>query len=100
MSITLNEIAIQRLLESPEGPVGQDLQRRAEIVTSAAARNAARIVPQAGAFVGYEIHSDGQGLVATVGADGSGRIALYLASKAIREREGGWLTSALDFVDL
>lgn len=100
MSITLNEIAIQRLLESPEGPVGRDLRRRAEVVASAASRNAARIVPQAGAYVGYDIRSDSQGLVATVGTDGSGRIALYLESKAIREREGGWLTSALEFVDL
>lgn len=99
MNVNLNETALSFLLESPAGPVGRDLERRAIAATDAARINAQQIMWRTSvpidAIVGYAVTTDAQGLVATIGVIGQGKISRYLAAKAERESIGGWLVRAL-----
>jgi hypothetical protein len=103
MSVVFNEPALQRLLHSEAGPVGQEVQQRAERVFALAQQNTRTIIWRspldAGSFVGLNISSQQEGVVAEIGlkAAEAGRIAHYLAEKEAREGgEGrGWLVRAL-----
>jgi hypothetical protein len=99
MSVILNEAGLRFFLESEGGPVGGDLQRRAENVTALATQNAE------GQIIGietgdlhsgirFEIGHDTEGLFAIVKTDARHRGFAY---PAWWDRFGGrpWLTSAL-----
>lgn len=98
MTVVLNEAAIQRLLQSPHGPVGDDLIRRAQNVTALATTNAE------GAVIGidtgdlhsgiqYQLLQDADGLEAVIKTDAQHRGFFY---PAFHDQNGRpWLTSAL-----
>lgn len=89
MSVTLNEAALRYMLEDPTGPVGLDLQHRAEAVTDIARENAQNIIKQLPATaVDYQIVNQNDGLAAIIGitrGEVSSRWSDYLAQKEIRE---------------
>jgi len=98
VTVQLNEPALHFFLEEERGPVGRDLQRRAENVTTLAEVNAS------GSIIGirsgdlhsgirFQIGNDGEGLFATVGTDATHRGFAY---PAFHDRHGRpWLTEAL-----
>lgn len=95
MSITLNEAALRFLLEDPAGPVGLDLQRRSESVTTLVRQNAQKIIKTLPPdLVDYEIQSSDDGLRSVIGIKGAGRWSEYLAAK--EGREGVIFAPALD----
>lgn len=86
-SLVFDPAALDFLLENPEGPVGQDLRRRAENITRLAQQQAGEIIHRGvfgASIVGYEIRSGENGLEALIGCD-AGRIGEYLALKDVRE---------------
>lgn len=91
MSVTLNTAALDFLLRNPAGPVGRDLERRAEKVTAIYRTNVRNIMPQFSEdSVGYEIMVGDDGLLAIIGIRGgsdSDRWARYLAQKVEKEPE-------------
>lgn len=93
--VKINEQALAALLHSREGPVGQLVERRAQEITAAALRNAAVIMhrqPSVVSAIDYRMVS---GTEAVVGIRNDGRISEYLAAKAVREGEQGWLRRAV-----
>ena len=91
----INEQALAALLHSREGPVGQLVERRAQEITAAAQRNAAVIMhrqPSVVSAINYQMVS---GTEAVVGIRDEGPISEYLAAKAAREGEQGWLHRAV-----
>ena len=104
MAVILNETVLRALLETREGPVGRDLERRAVNVTAAARLNAqgilARMTPaQAEQAIEYRIGNDAEGLFATIGVDpDQGSFSDYLARK--EQREHVWLEPALEAAKL
>lgn len=98
MAVLLNEAALQRLLESEGGPVGDDLRRRAEQVATFATDNASGEVIgiQSGDLhsgIRYEIREGAVGLEAVVRTDAEHRGFFY---PAFHDQNGRpWLTSAL-----
>lgn len=86
MSLVFNEAALHFLLENPAGPVGQDLRRRAEVITDLVRANATKVLemlpPET---IQYEITSGDDGLQAVIGVEGVGRWSTYLAAKEQRE---------------
>jgi hypothetical protein len=96
--IRLNEAALQRFLDSPAGPVGQDLQRRAERVTAEATANASGdiIGIESGALhsgINFRIENDSEGLRAVIGTPANKDGFSYPAYHDRHERP--WLTEAL-----
>ena len=90
----INEAALVALLESHEGPVGRLVEQKAQEVTAAAQRNAATIMhryPEVVSAIDYEQH----GTEAVVGIRDEGSISEYLAAKAAREGDQGWLRRAV-----
>lgn len=87
MSVILNEVALVALLESPTGPVGDDLRERAEKVQAAYQTRVNIIIenPTIRPTVEYEIETDAQGLYAVVGLPDQGKVAEYLDVKIARE---------------
>ena len=101
--ILLNEVGLRQLLESPLGPVGRDLTRRAEQVTRLATDNASGSVIgiKSGALhsgIHFEIHEEATGLVATIGTPAMsswrGRPFSYPAYHD-QSQNRPWLTKAL-----
>jgi hypothetical protein len=101
--IRLNEIGLRQLLESPLGPVGRDLTRRAEQVTQLATENASGPVigiESAALHSGihFEIHEDARGLFATIATPAMsswrGQPFSYPAYHDQRQNRP-WLTKAL-----
>jgi hypothetical protein len=87
VSVILNEAALTFLLESPAGPVGQDLRRRSENVTRLVRENAQRIIEELDTdLIGFSIDVRDEGLVSVVGMTSGGRIDDYLAAKEQREQ--------------
>jgi len=85
-SLVFNEAALKFLLESPAGPVGLDLRRRAERITDLVRANATKILEQMPPeTVQFDIVSDDDGLAAIIGVEGTGRWSSYLAAKERRE---------------
>jgi hypothetical protein len=97
--ITLNEGALQRLLQSDTGPVGRDLARRAQNVTAQATANASGEIlgirtGRLHSQIRYRIESDAQGLRAIIGSDA--KSASGFSYPAFQDQNGRpWLTSAL-----
>ena len=86
MSLVFNEAALNFLLENPAGPVGLDLRRRAENITSLVRDNATKIIEEMDpGLIQYEIRSGEDGLEAVIGVEGVGRMSTYLAAKERRE---------------
>jgi hypothetical protein len=91
----INQPALEKLLASREGPVGQLVERKGQDVTVVARRNAASIMhryPSAAEAIDYRMVS---GTEAVVGIRDEGPISKYLAAKAVREGEQGWLLRAV-----
>lgn len=98
MAVLLNEAGLKLLLESEQGPVGQDLRRRAEQVAALASDNAS------GEIIGirsgdlhseirYELRESGEGLEAVVLTDAEHGGFFY---PAFHDQNGRpWLTAAL-----
>lgn len=86
MSVTLNEAALNFLLDNPAGPVGIDLRRRAENITRLVRANATKILEEMPpSLVDFEVVSGDDGLAAIIGVQGTGRWSSYLAAKEQRE---------------
>lgn len=86
MSLVFNEAALNYLLNDPEGPVGQDLQRRSENITALVKENATKILEQMNPdIVQFTISSGDDGLQSVIGVEGTGRWSSYLAAKEKRE---------------
>lgn len=86
MSVILNEAAIRRLLESPAGPVGRDVQRRADAMLSVYKARARQIFENRSGIQGDERVEMrvGDDLEITIGFL-DGRVEQYLAPKIERE---------------
>lgn len=85
-AVTLNQAALNFLLENPAGPVGQDLRRRAENVTVLLRDGATTILEAMPPdLIQYQIRSGDAGLEAVVGVVGGGRWSDYLVAKEARE---------------
>ena len=110
MSFKLNEPAIARLLDSPAGPVGLEIARRAELTTQHASENATGQV--IGILSGrllsglrFEVQGTPEGVRAIVSTDAvaynsDGTTRLYhgapFSYPAFHDRNGRpWLTAAL-----
>lgn len=86
MSVIFNEAALTFLLESPDGPVGRELQRVSENVTALVRENATKIIEQMDPnIVQFTISSGDNGLQSVIGVEGTGRWSSYLAAKEERE---------------
>jgi hypothetical protein len=97
VTVVLNEANLRLLLDTAQGPVGRDLQRRAIIVEQFATEEARRILHRGFANVDALVESEIQEnpLQAVIGAVGPGKLGDYLQQKAIRERSHSWIERAL-----
>ena len=91
---TFNEAALARLLQSPDGPVGREVARRAEEIVTAARSNARIILHRlpddtfadVAAAIDFEMSRTGDGeIAATIGIRDEGSISRYLSDKEARE---------------
>jgi hypothetical protein len=95
MNVTLSELGLVALLESEQGPVGQDLQRRAERVRQLAQERVRLIMIRSTVDVAQDVDFRIEaGPQAVLGIRDSGRISRYLAEKETRELEA-WLKPSL-----
>jgi hypothetical protein len=96
MTVTLNEVALLALLESQEGPVGQEIQRRAELVAEAMRKDVSGYYPGIG--VEDDVGVEMEGSTATVGLrnDPSGRHFTLGESKAERYARTGRFENTLN----
>ena len=90
MSLVFNEAALNFLLESPDGPVGRELERISINVTQLVRDNATKILKGNASVPGriqFEISNNDDGLQSVIGitSGGSNRWAEYLAAKERRE---------------
>ena len=86
MAVVWNEAALLALLESPDGPVGRELDRVSQNVTSLVRDNATKIIEEMNPdIVQYVISSGDNGLQSVIGVEGTGRWSSYLAAKEKRE---------------
>lgn len=74
MTVTVNEAALARLLNSQTGPVGREVARRAELTSGRASENAAGEVIgiESGRLqtgIRYEVQGTPEGVRAVVGSD-------------------------------
>lgn len=69
MTVRLYPDAVQRLLEDEDGPVGQDLLRRAVRVEGAAKRACPVDTGRLRSSITHDLERDAKGLVAFVGTD-------------------------------
>jgi hypothetical protein len=91
----INEQALYRLLESPDGPVGQLVERKAAEITQTARQNAAAIMHRQPSVVSAIDYTMTAGTEAVIGIRNEGPISEYLAEKAVREGQAGWLLRAV-----
>lgn len=94
MTVQLNEAALQALLGSREGPLGQFVERQAQQVVDNAKTNARIIMhrfPPAAEAIDVAITED---LRAIIGIKDEGSMSRYLAAKAAKPGET-WFISAL-----
>ena len=86
MSVTLFEPAIERFLTSPQGPVGRDVQRRADRMLEVYKSRARQIFENKSGISGDErvVMAQGPDLGFEIGFL-DGRIEEYLAPKIARE---------------
>ena len=93
MSLVVNEAALNFLLQEENGPVGIDLRRRAENISTIYEQNVARYLPafvEQGGSIDYEISVQDDGLQAIIGINpghGSDRFAENVAKKILKEPE-------------
>jgi hypothetical protein len=97
VTVVLNEANLRLLLDTVEGPVGRDLQRRATLVEQFATEQARIILHRGFVNVDALVESEVQQnpLQAVVGAVGPQKLGVYLQDKAIRERGHSWVEKAL-----
>ncbi len=91
----INQPALEALLFSREGPVGRLVEETAQEIAERARANARVIMhrqPSVVSAIDYEMVS---GTEARVGIRDEGPISRYLAAKAVREAEQGWLRRAV-----
>jgi hypothetical protein len=93
--VKINEQALATLLHSREGPVGRLVEQRAQEITAAARHNAAVIMHRQPHVVSAIDYAMTTGTEAAVGIRDEGPISEYLATKAVREAEHGWLHRAV-----
>jgi len=96
MTVTLNEPALHRLLDARDGPVGRDLQQRADGVVNRAQVRVAIIMARSPVRVENDVGLviEENPLRAVIGIRETGSITRYLARK--EQREGGaWLVPSL-----
>jgi hypothetical protein len=91
----INEQALRALLDSREGPAGRLVEQKAQEVTAVARRNAAVIMHRNPGVVSATDYAMTSGTEARVGIRNEGRISEYLAAKAVREGQQGWLRRAV-----
>lgn len=97
MTVTLNQVALEALLDSEDGPVGQEVQHRAEQVVAQAQENIRIIMADSfidpSSAVGFVM----EGSTARIGIRDEGRVTRYLDAKAAREVDvpGDWMRRAL-----
>lgn len=89
MSVTLNEPALKVLLENPVGPVGRDIQRRAEAMLHAYRE---RIQDITEGSISFPVTQDVEKVTredgaVEIGIFDNGSVARYLAEKMPREPE-------------
>jgi hypothetical protein len=87
MSVILDEAALDFVLESPDGPIGRDLERRSENIVREVRADARQIIHTGfdpTQIIGYEIVSGQDGLESRIGVS-DGRIGEYLVEKDARE---------------
>jgi hypothetical protein len=96
VSLTFNEAALNNLLESPDGPLGQKLRFVSETIEANYQAVVAKIWENQSALarpgVGFHISSGDFGLQSEIGIDGFGRVADYMAAKFQRE---DWVVPAI-----
>lgn len=101
MTTRINEQALRRLLEGPA--VARAVERSAAEIRDAARQEARRIMhrmPEADwQAVAGAIDYRMTGVEARIGLRPEGKIAEYLARKAVREGEQGWLKKAVREVE-
>lgn len=96
MSLVFNEAALQNLLESPDGPLGQKLRFVSEQIEGNYQAVVSKIwenqTPLARPSVSFDITQGDFGLQSEIGIDGHGRVADYMAAKFHRE---DWVVPAI-----
>lgn len=96
MSVILNEAALKRLLDTEEGPVGQFVQRKAEVLVEAAQNNVRDYFASAPVLtVDQDVGLSMDGSTATIGIRDAGSKARRLA-RAQGEGKVNWLLKALE----
>ena len=83
--VTLNETALRLLLDSKLGPVGQEVQQRADIVLAGARERASVILSNADMNQIIQPQATGSNSIA-VGFFSPGRFSSYLRAKDAREQ--------------
>jgi HK97 gp10 family phage protein len=92
--VVFDEVALDQLFNSPEGPVGKDLARRAVRVETAAKRLAPVDTGRLRSSITRELSRDGQGLVAVIGTNV--HYAPHVEFGTVRMRAQPYLRPALD----
>lgn len=92
--VVFDERALDELFNSPEGPVGKDLTRRAVRVETAAKRLAPVDTGRLRSSISRELGRDGQGLVAVIGTNV--HYAPHVEFGTVRMRAQPYLRPALD----
>lgn len=100
MSIILNEAALTALLQSTDGPVGQALDRTAQIITGnyEYVRNVIFENVTDGSIwpaVDYLVYNGDNGLQADIGLPEAGRITEYLGDKLAHREQENWVPTLM-----
>ena len=96
MSVTLFEPALERLLDTQEGPVGQHIQALAQRVSTQAQQNVRAYFASAPSLdVDQDVGSEMEGSTAVIGIRDGGSKSRRLA-QAQAEGKVNWLLAALE----
>ena len=99
MSVTLNEAALQALLDTPEGPVGQEVQRKAEATREAIQERVGVILWNAPPSSQPTCEMRQEGASVILGFTDEGSMARYLVEKKAHETPPrGWVRVSLERV--
>lgn len=94
LDIVFDERALAELFDSPDGPVGKELARRAVRVETAAKRRAPVDTGRLRSSISRELGIDNRGLRARIGTDVD--YAIYVEFGTSRARAQPYLRPALD----
>lgn len=84
--VVFDEAALRKLFESPEGPVGKDLVKRALRVQRRAKQIAPVDTGRLRSSVEYEVGRDSRGLVARIGTDVTYAVYLEFGTRRMSPR--------------